>query len=95
MTNDVEQLSKYLKAVSSFKPLTQWPFCYQNYLLCKLWTLGDWLWCVSLGSSIVTNVPLWPCGEGFDNGRGYACVEARGILEISVILNFAVNPKFP
>ena len=37
---------------------------------------GSW-WCVSVGSSIVTNVPLlW---QGVDSGGGCACSEAEGL----------------
>lgn len=39
-----------------------------------------WLWCVSVGSSMIINVPL---GGPIDNGRGYAHVVEGDIWEIS------------
>ena len=41
-----------------------------------------WLWCINLGSSLVTKVEVLL--EDVDNGGGYACVWAECIWELSV-----------
>lgn len=50
-----------------------------------------WLWCASVGLSVVTNVPH--CKD-VDNGGSCADVEAGGVWEISVpSSHFTVDPK--
>ena len=46
---------------------------------------------VSVGSLILTNVPLWLGGI---NEGGYMCVDARGVWEISVpSIQFCIDSK--
>ena len=60
---------------------------------CTTWPLlqtmdFQWLWCVSIGLSIVTNIPPW-CGA-VDNGGSFV-VWRQGYMYLS--LHFAVNLK--
>ena len=53
----------------------------------------EWLWCVNVGSSVITNVPS---GGDVDSWGGCACV-GKGVYGISMCLpiNFAMNLKTP